>query len=535
MPSLSPKTGALGKRLAAHLLRRATYHISPSIISNFASMTAEQAVNALFVFPAYVHSEGPLNHIDGTAWLTTGPYSSNVDDPTRQRRAVQMWLYNELLQDTSIRHKMTYFYNSIFVTASDRDWRVFDLWRLFQQFATGNIKTLAYKVTLDNKMLVYLNNNLNKKASPNENYAREFLELFTILKGEQIETGNYTNYTEYDIQQTARVLTGFTVDGFDNKDPDTGLATGKASYNNHDVGNKQFSAAFQNQIILGATSQADMFRELQDFVDMVFNQLETAKAFCRRLYRFFVSDKINAEVESDIIEPLALQLKNDNYEVAEILKKLLKSKHFYDEDDEDSTNEIIGGKLKSPLELYLSSINLFDANQLGVLNNTPNYYNNIPNYLINSIIKPMGFPEFAATVEGYPGFYKAPNYSHYWFDQSNIAPRFKLADSLIRGKTVINNRSIPFKIDVVSFFQQNFINHLYADELVTQFLEITLPEMPDSERYEYFRQKLLGGLSPINWHFDWEGYLENGDASSVEVALKALFEAVATSPEFQTF
>ncbi|MCR9290983.1 MAG: DUF1800 domain-containing protein [Bacteroidetes bacterium] len=237
------------------------------------------------------------------------------------------------------------------------DWQIFEHERLCQFYALGNMKTFAYKMTLDHQMLRFLDNNLNKKGQPNENYAREFLELFTILKGEQIGGGNYTNYTEEDIAETARVLTGFTTSNFANKDPDTGLSTGRALFNNQDIGNKQFSDAFQNQIILGATSQADMFRELQDFVDMVFNQKETARAYVRRLYQFFIHDIITKEIESDIIQPLADQFYNNGYELKPIMEILLKSKHFYDEDDSDNSDNIIGGKIKSPLDLLFQAAN----------------------------------------------------------------------------------------------------------------------------------------------------------------------------------
>lgn len=89
---------------------------------------------------------------------------------------------------------------------------VFDYIELLRYQSNGSIKDLAIRMTRDNRMLYYLDNRLNNKNSPNENYAREFLELFTILKGEQI-AANYTNYTEADVQQAAKVFTGFTTNG----------------------------------------------------------------------------------------------------------------------------------------------------------------------------------------------------------------------------------------------------------------------------------------------------------------------------------
>ena len=537
MAHLSPRSGLLGKRLAAHLLQRASFLITADRIDEFAGKTATEAVESLFTVPPLTHPEGPINWVDGTtAWLTTGPYSNAPDtNMGPKRRAVWFWVVNEMLHDTSIRHKMALFWHSIFVTEQDRDWTEFDLFRLFQLFATGNVKTLAYKVTLDSKMLRYLNNNSNRKDSPNENYAREFLELFTILKGPVQGTGNYTNYTEEDIVQAARVLTGFADSSFEHKDPETGLATGRAIYNRHHRGNKTFTAAFGNRTIIGATNEADMYRELQEFVDMIFEQEETARAYVRRLYRFFVSDIIDDEVESNIITPLSNQLYGDDYHVEETLKILLRSKHFYDEQDGNSKDNIIGGKLKSPLDYVLGAINLFESNQLGVLNDEPSNYNTLSQRFLYDHLQHFGFSFYPLSVEGYPGFFKGPNYSKFWFDQSTIAHRFRLSFSLIEGKTVKQNRNIPFQIDLVPFFRDTFSNQEYAEELVRQFLELTLPEMPTGERFDYFLQKLLGDLSPINWMFEWQGYLQSGNDEAVKVALTDLFEAVTGSPEFQTF
>lgn len=537
MANIQAKQGLLGTRLATHLLRRATYHITPARIAAFANQTATEAVDKLFNIPSLTHPEGPINWEDGTtAWLTTGPYDNGpAANMGPRRRAIWFWAMNESFHDPSIRHKLAFFWHGIFVTESSNDWREFELFRLFQLFAKGDIRQLAYKVTLDNKMLIYLNNNTNDKGNPNENYAREFLELFTILKGETIDTGNYTNYTEQDIIEAARVLTGFNNASFSNKDPETGLATGLPNYNQHDPGNKKFSAAFGHQTILGAVDLNDMYRELDDFVNMIFAQKETARAYVRRLYRYFVSDRINDEIEQDVIEPLAQQLFDDNYVVENTLKTLLKSNHFYDEDDSSNSDEIIGGKIKSPLELIMTSINLFEANQIGILNNNPDHYNQTANWFLYSHLNYMGFEVYPLSVEGYPGFFKGPNYSKFWFDQATIAFRYRLSYSLLEGRSVKNNRVLPFQIDLVNFFHNNFTHQEYANELLQQFLSFALPEMPEGDRYDYFLQKLLGSLSPINWMFEWQNYLATGNDESVRVALSDLFEAVVDSPEFQTF
>lgn len=538
MASLNKRLGVLGKRLAAHLLRRTSYKVTKSRIESLATKTADQAVDELFTIPPLAEDKGPINFEDNTTyWLTDGPYANKPSNTGQARRAVIMWVYNEMLHDESIRHKMAMFFSGIFVTASeDEDWRMFEYWRLLQYHCIGNIKDLSHQMTLDNRMLRFLNNNVNKKWSPNENYAREFLELFTILKGEQVGNGNYTNYTEHDIQEAARILTGFTTDDFTAKDPVTGIATGKAVYNHHDIGNKQFSAVFNNRVIMGATDEAGMFNEYQEFVDMIFDKVETARAFVRRMYLYFVSDRITNEIEQDIIEPLALQLWTDGYNLENTLKRLLKSVHFFDEDDSDNSDEIIGGKIKSPLELYLSTITLFDANNMGGLNTDPLNLTTYAGRFIDNSLAQMGLPRVATSVEGYPGFFKSPSFSKNWVDTYTLPQRFKLANALLNGHSIHSQyQSIPIQVDIVQFIKDNFVHQDYNNQLLNQVVEIMLPEKPDANRMNYFEDKLIGGVTAVNWMFDWQQYLSNGDDSSVRVVLEDLFIALVGSPEFQTF
>jgi len=112
------------------------------------------------------------------------------------------------MQQNRLKHKLVFFLHTCFTVAKDSG---YDYLKLLDFYAYGSVKTLAKKITFDNAMLYYLDNTTNNKNNPNENYAREFLELFTILKGPQISEGNYTNYTETDIQQAAKIFSGIKV------------------------------------------------------------------------------------------------------------------------------------------------------------------------------------------------------------------------------------------------------------------------------------------------------------------------------------
>lgn len=559
MASLTQRSGVLGKRLAAHLLRRTTYHITKARIDAFALKTADEAVDELLTFPALAIPTGPVSTINSFSWLTELPINTDNHGGLsngQQRRVVESWWLHELFQDTSMRARLSVFHRSIWVTGDGEDGSVgYNHFRLLQEMAKGSIRDLAYKMTLDIKMLYYLDNRDNKETSPNENYGREFLELFTILKGPQIGVDNYTNYTEADIGEASKVFTGFyaakTEEYRNNFDPDTGLTQGKARDSKHDNSDKTFSAAFGNAVIVGAVDEPDNYRELSDFVDLVFNQLETARAYCRRVYRYFVCDIIDAEIESDIIEPLAIELHANSYNLEITLKHLLKSLHFYDEDDSNNIDELIGSKLKSPLMLWMQAATYLDmGSKLPAITDVENFFDKIWITSVEQNLDDMGQTFYPSTVEGHPGYFKSPNFSRNWFDAATIASRYRMMESIltgqkIRGGSMLNSGDNSFQADVPALVAAIYTNQDAADMLLIQILESTLVELPEgydvpgdtTKRYNYFREGLLGGLSTINWMFEWQN-AQAGDPDAIassKVALDRLFRVIMSSPEYQVF
>lgn len=557
MASLDPHTGILGKRLAAHLLRRTTFQVTKARIEQFAVMTVDAAVEALFGNHFLINPEGPRDRTTKLAWYSvhnaeTKPNDFSEESNGVKTKLVQSWFFQEMLGDTTIKHKMAIFLHSTFIIGltNGRNWQLYNYMRLLQHYAYGNIKTFAFKVTLDPMMGLYLDNHSNRNTAPNENYAREFLELFTILKGEQIGVGNYTNYTEDDILAAAKVLTGFRIQNYAYKDAETGLVTSKPVIGRHDVSDKQFSSAFGNQVISGATGadtaakELDMLRELQDFVNMIFAQTETAKAYIRKLYRYFVSDSIDETKENNIITPLANELKTGGYELVPIVKKLLKSQHFYDADDENATDNIVGGKVKSGLELMMQTFNFFELPALirDFETDPANNYKDIDS--ARRKLVDQGYPFFLpASVEGYDGYYKN-GYSCNWFTSNTLLHRYSFYDQLLRGKY---RGTTNLKLDIAAFFDTHFTlpdtfgpddfdeAENIIDNLMNEVLSFTLSETPTGDRYTYFRNAVLNNLTEINFLFEWVAYKETGDDSDVSESLGVLLKALLNSEEFQTF
>ncbi|MBK8922263.1 MAG: DUF1800 family protein [Saprospirales bacterium] len=550
MASLTPLSGALGHRRAAHLLRRASFRFTKAKVDELAGMTASQAAANILIAPPLqiaqpVYDNPATTTVDNITWLVPSGLALPAEDFVL-RRYIMGWWINEALYDPGITQKMTLFFHQYMIVSATAfgNTHFFDYLSLLRWGALGNFKKLATKLVADNCMLRYLNNQQNTKNSPNENFAREFFELFTIGKGPQAGQGDYTNYTEEDIVQVARVFTGFrTRQQRDLLDPETGIPQGTVALNQHDTGDKTFSERFQKTKIIGAKTANDMWLELNAFVNMVFAQEEVARNFCRRLYRWLVSKNITPEIETDIIEPLATTFRVGNYEIKPVVKQLLQSQHFFDADDSDNADEIIGGMISSPLQMLLHAYTFFNVPIPSPTANPKLHYENFySNAVLTCILGPAGFPLFLPSdVAGYPGYYQEPEFSRQWFNSSTIIARYKFPQQLLTGKVSYGsnpNASIYTQLNIVNWVKSSGFFSAPSDPyaLVQELLNYMLPEVIDNDRFNYFYQDVfLDNLPPADWTYEWQNYVSSGNQTEVKIPLERLINAIMYAPEFQTF
>ena len=537
---LTPYVQPLGLRKAKHLLRRATFNYSKSVIDTISLMSPSEALSFLTSDEGYIISE-PFDYQNDGYWTSSSELPNSFSTQDKKRAYVGAWWWYNAINQTTIKHKLTYFLFTSFTVSNNSNAGAstyfFDYLRLLDFYALGNFKTLAKKITLDNAMLEYLNNTDNYANNPNENYAREFLELFTILKGPQIGVDNYTNYTELDVQQAARVLTGFRkMNDRSIIDEDTNLPKGWNDISKHDTANKVFSDAFNNNEIIGQETEEGMNQELNDFVDMIFDKQETARAYCRKLYRFFVKSEWNDEVESEIIEPLSQQLINDNYDILPTVTTLLSSKHFFDQADEIDNDEIVGAIVKSPLQLVNEVITFFQIPIPDSNTNAEEYYGKFfRKFLHNSFFASSGMDFFnPEAVAGFPANYQEPDFDRHWFTSSTIIARYKLIESLITGKNkIFPNANIFTQIDTVAFVAENIDNPSNINDLVTELANYLFPEFIDLDRVQYFVDVVLEDYEDYYWTGAWNMYINDGDDVIVRTRLNSLITSMVNASEFQ--
>ena len=543
MASIAPFAGNLDTRKSAHLLRRASMVYNRSKIDSLATMSVVNAVDSFVTAAPSLSMDEPIDPATGQPWLSTNATISN----TLAARYIQGWWIHESLQDETINHKMMLFLHNTFTASYLKGggtgrFNFFDHLSLLRHYSLGNFKTFAKKMTLDNMMLLYLDNNLNTGDAPNENYGREFLELFTMGKEPEIGTTDFP-YAANDVEQAARVFSGFKISPRTAEyiDPDTGILAGRAIFSKHDAGDKTFSSSFGGVVIAGASNQADMFRELDDFVDMVFDQRVVAEFFCRRLYRFFVGHNITSEIESDILTPLADTFIANDFEMEPVIRQLLRSKHFYDQDDSNNSDEIIGGLIKSPLDLLCSAMSFFNV-QLPDPQTDPSGHYNVfwSNFVCTVYFVANGYDLFAPnTVEGYPGYNQKPLFDKSWFISSTIVPRYKLGEMLVTGRRVLVAGTLgSTKLDSIAYFE-NIANISQPDQasvVVDDLADYLFPEKPNANRKAFLLDDIfLEGLNALNWQFEWANYINTNDDSDVRISADQLITVLLRTPEFQMF
>lgn len=548
MASLTPISGTLGVQNASHLLRRATFGMTLPDLQYFSGITVTAAIQELL--QPQIAPDLPIDYLTGTDWVYPNSSHPNHSNQTISKFTSAWWMENMRASGTNLTERMIWFYHTHFPVIisriETRQQFSLDYLRLLRFYALGNYKDLAKAICIDNAMLVHLDGNLNEKSAPQENFAREFLELFTVGKGPQVGPNDYTNFTEDDVKALTKALTGWGIDTtYQTIDPITGLPTGKVKNNlgtstRHDVSDKQFSAAFNNTLIQStgvigsnATIQG-VYTELDDVIDMIFASPHAARNICRRIYRQFVYFDITDEIETDIIGPLATILEQNNFEIIPVLETLLASEHFYDVDNAISEDNNIGAIIKSPIDLIIGTMRLFELSIPDKTNDLENHYELYRQLLIHLDAEGLKFFE-PFDVAGYNAYYQEPGFQRNWISSNYLANRYKIAEFLINGLEN-NSGTVLMQLDFLAFVENHCSNPSDADALMQELVAWMIPVQLTVDRYNYFKNDvLLDQISPFVWTSVWNDYINTNNDVVVRMQLETLALAIMQSPEYQLF
>lgn len=548
MASLNPISGILGIQKAAHLLRRATFGPHLQDIQTFANLTPNAAFQQLIQVQAT--PDLPIDFLNGTDWVYPNTKDPNRFTNTLSDFTSSWWIDNMRTSGANLTDRMVWFYHThfplIISRVESRPQFSLDYLRLLRFYALGNYKDLSKALCIDNAMLIHLDGNLNIKGVPQENFGREFLELFTVGKGAQNGPEDYTNFTELDVKSLTKVLTGWGIDStFQTIDTTTNLPTGKVKGNatissQHDVTDKQFSGAFNNEVIqtssvIGSNASIQAVHdELDDVIEMIFNSPHTAKLICRRIYREFVYFDITTEIETDIIEPLAIILEQNNFEITSVLEALFASEHFYDLDSAPTDDNNIGAIIKSPVDLLVGTIRLFDLDVPDKSTDLENHYDLYSQLLHQLELKGLNFFE-PYDVAGYDAYFQVPDFQRYWISSNYLANRYKFAEKIINGFTNVQG-TVLLRLDFVKFVKDNCTDPSDATLLIQELVAWMIPIDLSTDRFNYFKDNiLLDQLSPINWSIEWNNYISSNDDTNVRIQLERLALAIMQSPEYQLY
>ena len=348
-PDLRPWTpgegGGFDAVRAAHLLNRAGFGGTVEEVAAVQKLGVARAVDVLLDFPDAPASE--QSNGDGPDWSTLAdvPMTEKErqkayalvrgDDTARQLQgqewarasgefmadATRWWVNRMAYGPYPLQERLTLFWHGHF-TSSYRDdrqgaWRIWNQNELLRRYAAGNFRDVVKGVSRDAAMLKYLNNDQNRKGHPNENYARELMELFTLGVG---------NYTEDDVKQVARAFTGWDEDGVEFQFKDR----------QHDD---------QPKRIFGRTGNFGG----DEVVDLLMAHPAAAPFVAGKLFSYFVGFEPDQKLSANLGDVL----REANYELRPLLRVILGSLAFFDP-------ARVGGKIKSPVHLLAGTARLMD-------------------------------------------------------------------------------------------------------------------------------------------------------------------------------
>ncbi|MCZ6836782.1 MAG: DUF1800 domain-containing protein [Planctomycetota bacterium] len=482
-------------RKARHLLNRAGFGGSPDQISALANMGLEAAVHYIVHYHEIKTEPVEADRFDHDIMKPRAPQQQKElqrarregdeailerfrkERQQRQRRDrrqladLQSWWLQRMIETPRpLEEKMTLFWHGHFATgyrAIQDSYHLFRQNQFFRANATGNFRNLVQGIIRDPAMIRYLNNNQNRRQAPNENLARELMELFTLGEGH--------DYTEHDIKEGARALTGYT-------------------FQDDDFIFRPRLHDRKSKTILGQKG----FWDGDDFVNIILSRDVASEYLCFKLHRYFVNDAPamhdTAPQAKRYILAMAKLFRERDYDLSVLLQTMFTSEYFYDDSN-------IRHVIKSPVQLVVQAIRTLHT----------------PVRSLKALLDAcslMGQNIFnPPSVKGWEGGVA-------WINTSSLFMRQNVLVYLLTGR---RPNDLPWDTDLQDYDAMPIIAHLRdaqglfrTDEVLAYLLKLNLGDAPHAQRMESLK-------SLMNEH---RGDLDN----PILIALLCL---ITSMPEYQ--
>jgi uncharacterized protein (DUF1800 family) len=382
----------MGSDDARHLLNRAGFGARPADLARFAQLSRNAAVDQLLAETPVLAGIAPPAEL--TEYIAPSRLRA-LDDEERKERAKRnaialraWWVSNMLAAATpaeQLRERMALFWHNHFVSSLEKVKSaklMLDQNALLRRYALGRFDQMLHAVGKDPAMVVYLDSATNRKGSPNENFAREVMELFTLGEG---------NYSEQDIKDAARAFTGWSIE------PETGEFRWRPFV--HDNGVKT---------VLGISGTLDGDAVL----DILLAQPQTAELLVRKLWREFVS---SAPDEKEV-RRIAVRLRNSGYDMRVALREIFAGRAFW-----AAENRL--ALIKSPVDWVFGTLNTLDVEPPEPA-------------ALAFALRQLGQDLFAPpNVKGWPG-------GETWINSSTLLARKQMAERLLRREGRMGMREV---------------------------------------------------------------------------------------------
>ncbi len=389
---------------AAHLLNRAGFGGTPSEIRTLHQLGREKAVAKLLDFgdesdrfPAPEWTADEISRNQRREYFMERQKLNDIEDPTeraKERQQLQRklrgtqreqtsqmiawWLDRMLKTKHPLRERMALFWHGHFATSLQKVRAPQLMWQqnaLFREHALGDFKRLTNAICEDPAMMIYLDTNQNRKGKPNENFARELLELFTLGEG---------NYSEKDIKEAARAFTGYNID--------RRKAESRFLPRQHDHGKKE---------VLGESGRF----KAPDIVAIALEQDACAKFIGRKLWEYFVCE----DPDKSTINDLAKVFKKSGFQVKPVVEAIFLSEAFYE-------RAVIRDQIKSPVQFLVQLARQLELKKIPL---------NIATSALSTLGQALFYPPNVAGWEG----------GKSWINTNTLLTRYNVAGLLVKGRS----------------------------------------------------------------------------------------------------